>query len=73
MDDDIILIISKYINNSFNKLPKETKQELYDQKIYGSGMTYLLNNNWIKNHLPQIKGDLTNNSIKFDGTNAYNG
>lgn len=66
MDDDIILIISKYINNSFNKLPKETKQELYDQKFYGSGMAYLLNNNWIKSHLPQIKGDLTNNSIKFD-------
>ena len=61
MDDDIILIISKYINNSFNNLPKESKQELYDKKLYGGGMTYILNNTFIKNHLPQIKGDLTNN------------
>ena len=65
-EDNLILIISKYINNSFNLLKTIERQTLIKTEEYSEGMIYLLNNNWIKNHLPQIKGDLSNNDIKFD-------
>lgn len=68
IDETITLMISKYINASFNAFSKDDLADLYCDENKGKreSINNIFTNNAIKSMLPQIKGDLTENNIKFD-------